>query len=111
MFQQHTRLSFDTFHALIKVVNPGLEWKNTNMRKNFPLEARVVLPLTKLGSGNSLQMCVEVHGIAKSTASIIVGEFCVIIRNHLEPLVIHNFFLKLKKLPLVLNAYMEFLTS
>jgi hypothetical protein len=25
MFQQRTRLSFDTFHALIRVVNPSLE--------------------------------------------------------------------------------------
>jgi hypothetical protein len=25
MFQQLTRLSFDTFHALIRVVNPSLE--------------------------------------------------------------------------------------
>jgi hypothetical protein len=33
MFQQCTRLSFDTFHVLIRVIGPSLEWKNTNMKK------------------------------------------------------------------------------
>ncbi len=32
MFQQHTRLSFDTFRVLISVVGPSLEQKNTNMK-------------------------------------------------------------------------------
>ncbi len=32
MFQQHTRLSFDTFRVLISVVGPSLEQKITNMK-------------------------------------------------------------------------------
>jgi hypothetical protein len=31
-------------------------------------------------------MCGEVHGIAKSTTSIIVREFCSTIKKHLKPL-------------------------
>jgi hypothetical protein len=48
----------------------------------------VTMILTKLGSGNSLQICGEIYGIAKSMASIILKEFCVVIRKHLKPLVI-----------------------
>jgi hypothetical protein len=42
-------------------------------------------------------MCVKVHGIAKSTTSIIMREFCITIKNHLEPLVIPKFTKKLFK--------------
>jgi hypothetical protein len=34
MFQQCTRLNFDTFCALIRVVGLSFEQKNTNMRKD-----------------------------------------------------------------------------
>jgi hypothetical protein len=62
--------------------------------------------------GNSLQMFGEVYDIAKSMASIIVREFFVAIKKHLKSLVIPKLTKnKSKKLPLVLNTYMEFLTS
>jgi hypothetical protein len=54
MFQQHTRLSFDTFCALIRVVGSNVERKNTNMRKNIPMKVKVAMALARLGSGNSL---------------------------------------------------------
>jgi len=43
------------------------------MRKNSYMEIRITMALAKLGSENSLQMCGEVYGIAKSTTSIIVN--------------------------------------
>jgi hypothetical protein len=58
------------------------------MRENIPVKVIVAMTLTKLGSGNSLQMCGEVYGIAESMASIIVREFCVAIKKHLKLLVI-----------------------
>jgi hypothetical protein len=76
------------------------------------MKVKVAMTLARLGSGNSLQMCGKVTGIAKSTTSIIVKEFCVAIRKHLKPLVIPKLIRnKSKKLPLVLNVYMEFLAS
>jgi len=44
----------------------------------------------RLGDENSLQMCKEVYDIVKCMATIIVREFCVAIKNHLKPLVIHK---------------------
>jgi hypothetical protein len=35
-------------------------------------------------------MCGEVYGISRSSASIIVREFCVVIKKHLKPLVIRK---------------------
>jgi hypothetical protein len=87
MFQQCTRLSFDTFCVLIRVVGLSLQQKNTNMRKNIPMEAIVVMVFARLSSGNSLQMCGEVYGIADTTTSI-MKEFCVVMRKNLKPLVI-----------------------
>jgi hypothetical protein len=58
-FRQCTRLSFDTFCALIRVVGTSLERKNTNMRKNIHVETKVAMALAILGNGNSLQMCGE----------------------------------------------------
>jgi hypothetical protein len=45
---------------------------------------------TRLGSGNSLQMCKDVCGLAKSMTSIIVREFFATIKKHLKPLMIFN---------------------
>jgi hypothetical protein len=57
-------------------------------------------------------MCGKIYGIAKSTTSILVKEFFVAIRKHLKPLVILKLIRnKSKKLPFVLNVYMEFLAS
>jgi ABC-type Na+ transport system ATPase subunit NatA len=72
MFRQCTRLNFDTFHVLVRVVGPSLERENTNMRENIHVEAREAMVLARLGCENSLQMYAEVYGIVESTTSIIV---------------------------------------
>jgi hypothetical protein len=65
----------------------------------------------QLSSGNSLQMCGKVYGIATSTTSIIVRELCSIIRKHLKPLVIPKLIrTRSKKSQLILRACMEFYT-
>jgi hypothetical protein len=82
------------------------------MKENIPMEFKITMAPTRLSSGNSLQMCGEIYGIAKSTTSIIMREFFVTIRKHLKALVIPKLTrTKSNKLPLVLNAYMEVLTS
>ncbi len=88
MIRQYTRLIFDTFHALIRVVGPSLEQKNTNMRESILVKARVAMVLARLNNEFFLQMREEVYGIAESMTSIMVKEFCVPIKKHLKPLVI-----------------------
>jgi hypothetical protein len=50
----------------------------------------IVLSLNRFSSGNSLRGCAETYGIHKSTASIIVREFCAAIEKHLKPIVIEK---------------------
>ncbi len=52
------------------------------------MKAKVAMALTRLGSGNSLQICGKVYDIVESMASIIVREFYVVNRKQLKPLVI-----------------------
>ncbi len=61
--KQETRLSYDTFRSLIRVVGSSFEWKNTHMRENIHVEIRIAMALALLSNGNSLQMCKEVYGI------------------------------------------------
>jgi hypothetical protein len=109
MFQQQTRLGYDTYYSLIKVVGPSLERKNTRVRESILVQTKITMALTQLSSENSLQMCGELYGIVKSTTSIIMREFCSSIRKHLKPLVTPNLTrYKIKKSLLVLRACMEF---
>jgi hypothetical protein len=55
MFQQHTRLSYNTFHDLISVVSPSLEQKIQCEKKNICVKAKIVVALARSSSENSLQ--------------------------------------------------------
>jgi hypothetical protein len=55
MFWQCTRLNFDTSCALIRVVGPSFERKNTNMKKNIHVEVNDVLPTSFIDSNVKLR--------------------------------------------------------
>jgi hypothetical protein len=85
LFRQYTRLYRSTFHYLCSIVAPSLVREDTHLRESISLETRVAISLSRLSTGNTLQMCGEVYGISRSSASIIVREFCVAIKKHLKP--------------------------
>jgi hypothetical protein len=43
MFQQETRLNYDTFRSLIRVVSPSLDWKNAHNKKSIHIETRITM--------------------------------------------------------------------
>jgi hypothetical protein len=43
MFWQQTRLRYDTFCSLIRVLGSNLEQKNTHMKESIPIEIRVAM--------------------------------------------------------------------
>ena len=90
MFKQHTRLNPNTFHYLCSIVAPPLNKKELPTRETISLETRVALSIVRLATGSTLQMCGELYGVHKSTASRIVREFCIAVRKHLKPLVIRK---------------------
>jgi hypothetical protein len=43
MFWQQTKLIYDTFCSLIRVVGSSLEQKNTHMKQSIPIEIRIAM--------------------------------------------------------------------
>jgi hypothetical protein len=81
LFRQHTRSHRSTFHYLCSIVAPSLAREDKHLRESISLETRVAISLSRLSIGNTLQMYGEVYGISRSSASIIVREFCDVIKK------------------------------
>jgi hypothetical protein len=90
MFKQQTRLITKTFHYLCNIVALSLGREKFRMRSCIPIETRVAITLSCLGSDNTLQTCGEMYGVVESTTSIIAKDFCVVIRKQLKPFVIER---------------------
>jgi hypothetical protein len=54
------------------------------MRSCIQVETQVLIDLSHLGNGNTLQMCGEVFGMVECTTSIIVRDFCETIISTLK---------------------------
>jgi hypothetical protein len=90
MFKQQTRLIPKTFHYLCNIAALSLGRENFRMRSCVPIETRVAITLSCLGSDNTLQTCGEMYGVVESTTFIIAKDFCVVIRKQLKPFVIER---------------------
>lgn len=85
MFRQHMRLGSITFKYLCQVLTLAISKTYTNMRACILVEIRVVIPLSRWGSGDILLACSEIYGVTIGTTSIIVRDGFVAIRTHLKP--------------------------
>ena len=84
MFRERTRVSHGTFKYLCEELGPLLKKNDTNYRNCITVERRVAMSLMRLGSGNGLQIVGDLFGVAKSTVSVIVEDFCRMVRLHLQ---------------------------
>jgi hypothetical protein len=50
----------------------------------FLWNTRIAISLSRLGTGNGQLLIGDLYGVAKSTVSIIVREFCKAVRQHLQ---------------------------
>jgi len=66
---------------LCNIVAPPLGIANFCMRSCIQVETQVVIDLFHLSNGNTLQMCGEMYGMAKSITSIIARDFCATIKS------------------------------
>ncbi len=64
MFWQCLRLKYDTFFSLIMVVGTIFQLEKYKHKKKHPCKTMIVMVITRLDNGNSLEMCGEVYGIA-----------------------------------------------
>jgi hypothetical protein len=54
------------------------------MRNAISVETRIVISLSRLGTGNGQLLIDDIYGVAESMVSIIVREFCKAVRQHLQ---------------------------
>jgi hypothetical protein len=88
MFLACTRLGYDTINFLVGIVPPSLQKQDTCMQDCIPIEKRVVLSLARLGSKNNLMNCRKPFGLPNTITSIIVRQFCHVVKVHLMALMI-----------------------
>ncbi len=87
MFKQRIKVFHGTFRYLCEKLGSHLRKQHTSMRDPISVEDRVVRSLMKLGSGNGVQLMSDFFGVeAKGTISMIVREFCHMVRLHLRKL-------------------------
>jgi hypothetical protein len=65
-------LSSITFKYLCQLLVVAINKTNTNMKACIPMETRVVITLSRLGSGNTLLTYSEIYGVAIGITFIIV---------------------------------------
>ena len=82
-FRKRTRVTHNTFIFLYKRLGPYLKEKNTQFRVTVSMQDKIAMLLHQLGSGDELQTIGDLYEVHKSTSSIIVKEFCRVVRKHL----------------------------
>ena len=58
------------------------------MRNAISVETRIAISLSRLGTGNGQLLIGDLYGVAESTVSIIVREFCKAVRQHLQRILV-----------------------
>ncbi|KAI5068027.1 hypothetical protein GOP47_0016372 [Adiantum capillus-veneris] len=76
MFKRRLRISRETFEYLCKMVAPQMKKQNTNMRDAITLDRRVALAVHRLASGANVEVLADMYGVARSTATSIILDFC-----------------------------------
>jgi hypothetical protein len=82
MFKQRTKVFHGTFRYLCEKLGSHLRKQHTSMNP-ISVEDMIVRSLMRLRSGNGVQLMSDFFGIAKGTISMIVREFCHMVRLHL----------------------------
>ena len=76
IWQEHFRISRQTFQFVCNLVEPHLVPQDTNMRRAIPVEKRVAVALWRLATGNSYRTTGLVFGVGRCTALKLKDEFC-----------------------------------
>lgn len=82
-FKSQARVTFGTFRFLYEKLDPFLVKKNTKYRSPIFVENKLAMSLQRLGISDGLQVIGDLYRVAECTVSMIVRDFCRIIRMHL----------------------------
>ena len=80
-FKGRMRMDVSTFEYLCSNLAPDLQRRDTNMRLAIPVQVKIVVSITRLASGNSMQCIADLYMIGLSSSQIAISEFCVAIKK------------------------------
>ena len=81
-FKGRMRMDVSTFDYLCSILAPDLQRCDTNMRLAIPVQVKVIVSITKLASGNSMECIADLYGIGLSSSQQAVSEFCLAIKKN-----------------------------
>lgn len=76
IFKEYSRMKTAEFNILLDKVRPMIEKRDTNMRKAITAEARLLITLRYLSSGDSYRSLMLLFRVPHNTISGIVSETC-----------------------------------
>ena len=82
-FKGRMRMDVSTFEYLCSTLAPELRRRDTGMRLAIPVEVKVAVSITRLATGNSMQVIADLYRIGHSSSQQAVSEFCVAIKKKL----------------------------
>ena len=76
LWQEHFRMTRQTFEYICCLVGPDLVRQDTNMRKSIPVRKRVAIALWRLATGETCRSTGLTFGQGRSTALTMRDQFC-----------------------------------
>ena len=76
LWQEHFRMTRQTFEYICCLVAPDLVRQDTNMRKSIPVRKRVAIALWRLATGETYRSTGLTFGQGRSTALTMRDQFC-----------------------------------
>ena len=77
-------MDVSTFEYLCSILAPDLQKRDTNMHLAIPVQVKIVVLITRLGSGNSMKCIANLYRIGLSTCQQNDFKFCVAIKKMLQ---------------------------
>lgn len=80
-FKKNFRVEKTTFIKLVNILRPHIEKNNTHLRCAVEIHKRIACALYSLGSSSELRTIAHLFGIGRTTATIILHDFCEVLVN------------------------------
>ena len=75
-FKGRMRMDISTFEYLCCTLAPDLQTQDTRLRLAIPVQVKVVVSISRLATGNSMQSIADLYKIGLSSSQRAVSQFC-----------------------------------
>jgi hypothetical protein len=80
-FKARMRIDVSSFEYLCSTLVPMLTRQDTNMRGAIPVQVKVVVAISRLATGNSMQSIANLYKIGLSTNQVAVSQFYYAVKS------------------------------